>query len=138
MQRLRFAQCVFSVNLKPFSRKPAGRGRVLPQTVRCLFFQDAMGLGAYSINTPARVSSGIRSGVGGAIRLRTICIGWPQHGQRNAARGFTQAVRDVVGMTFNTSCNNAISRLLLGCRKPKLRARPPCQYDMLHLAPRNQ
>ena len=40
-------------------------------------------------------------------------IGWPQHGQRNTALGFTQAVRDVVGMTFNTSCNNAISRLLL-------------------------
>ena len=49
-------------------------------------------------------------------------MGWPQLGQRNGARGLTQAV-SAVGMIFNTHCNNAISRLLLGCGNPKLRAR---------------
>ena len=78
-------------------------------------FQAARGYEAYSVNTPAQVLSGARSGVGGAIRVRTICVGWPQLEQRNCARGLTQAV-SAVGMIFNTHCNNAISRLLLGCR----------------------
>ena len=51
------------------------------------------------------------------MRVRTMRIGWPQHGQRNAARGFTQAVRDGVGMTFNTSCNNAIMAALVAAHR---------------------
>ena len=46
--------------------------------------------------------------MGGAIRVRTIRVGWPQLGQRNGARGLTRAV-SAVGMIFNTHCNNAIS-----------------------------
>ena len=71
-------------------------------------FQAARGYEAYRINTPAQVLSGARSGVGGAIRVRTICMGWPQLGQRNGTRGLTRAV-SAVGMIFNTHCNNAIS-----------------------------
>ena len=71
-------------------------------------FQAARGYEAYRINTPAQVLSGARSGVGGAIRVRTIRMGWPRLGQRNGARGLTQAV-SAVGMIFNTHCNNAIS-----------------------------
>ena len=52
-------------------------------------FQAARGYEAYRINTPAQVVSGALSGVGGAIRVRTICMGWPQLGQRNGARGLT-------------------------------------------------
>ena len=83
-------------------------GRALPPNSAAPVFQAARGYEAYSINTPAQVLSGARSGVGGAIRVRTICMGWPQLGQRNGARGLTRAV-SAVGMIFNTHCNNAIS-----------------------------
>ena len=65
-------------------------GRALPPNSAAPVFQAARGYEAYRINTPAQVLSGARSGVGGAIRVRTICMGWPQLGQRNGARGLTQ------------------------------------------------
>ena len=83
-------------------------GRALPPNSAAPVFQAARGYEAYRINTPAQVLSGARSGVGGAIRVRTIRMGWPQLGQRNCACGLTRAV-SAVGMIFNTHCNNAIS-----------------------------
>jgi hypothetical protein len=41
-------------------------------------------------------------------------IGSPQHGQRSAARRFTQAVIAAGTIFINTTCNSAIRRLLLG------------------------
>ncbi len=54
------------------------------------------------------------------IRVRTIVISPPQQRQRSAGLFVISAC---VGMSLCRYCSSWISRLLLGCRKPKLRAR---------------
>jgi len=67
------------------------------------------GRGRYSIDTPASFArSHLRPGNGGSMRVRTMRIGSPQHGQRSAARGFTQAVMAAGTIFINTTCNSAI------------------------------
>ena len=64
---------------------------------------------SYSIATPAKVSSGSRPrpGMGAAMRRRTICIASPQHGQRKAGRGLSQACSGL-GAILSTSCSSEV------------------------------
>ena len=89
LQRLRVAQYIFSFNVELCGDFLVAWTSAPPNSAAPVF-QAARGYEAYRINTPAQVLSGARSGVGGAIRVRTICMGWPQLGQRNGARGLTQ------------------------------------------------
>ncbi len=55
-------------------------------------------------------------------RVFTITITAPQQAHKMGARALNHAA-DPLGTTLSSRCNNAISRLQFGCRKPKLRAR---------------
>ena len=121
MQRLRVDRLIFDFFTSPLRLFFWFPGRAYPQANKRLFCEWRVRM-AYSIATPVKVSSGVRSGLAGAMRLRTICIAAPQHGHSKGGRTFIQ-VCGGMGVSFNTHCSNAISRLLLGCRKPKLRAR---------------
>ncbi len=73
MQRLRVAQYIFSFNVELCGDFLVAWTSAPPNSAAPVF-QAARGYEAYRINTPAQVVSGARSGMGGAIRVRIICI----------------------------------------------------------------
>jgi len=68
------------------------------------------------------LGSGVRAETSnGVTPVRTMTMGCPQHGQVIGGRGM--GVVSAGGLVGSRICSKAISRLRLGCRKPKLRAR---------------
>ena len=67
-------------------------------------------------------ASGASTGCSAGIRRRKTCMGWPQ-AQRQAGRGVDASPGAPGEARRCSSCNSRIAPALLGCRKPKLRAR---------------
>ena len=65
-------------------------------------------------------ASGGWCGRGVLMRVLTTFLVPPQHAQRTTGRGLGSTG---LGITLSRSCNSAIVLLLLGCKKPSLRAR---------------
>ena len=102
----------FAAQIRCFARFLAERAR--GAALRAVTART-VDLPRHAVTPPVAAASCRQGASDGGMRRRTTRIGAPQHGQVNGGRGFTQAV---LGITLSTTCNSAISVLLLGCRKP--------------------